>query len=153
MPCWMHVFDMLLAVLEGHAAFACLHDLCLCPSCRQLQPLSQCCTLCNATDWTAIPWNNNISAILPTFSLALGSDVKVLQPSVIAPGSSLAVVLSSGKLPTICQSEQACDSNVRWQLGSWSSCSKSCGGGSKTRTASCVLVQTGERAQHDSSLL
>eukprot|EP00878_Enallax_costatus_P035171 GHUV01039165.1.p1 GENE.GHUV01039165.1~~GHUV01039165.1.p1 ORF type:complete len:341 (+),score=97.19 GHUV01039165.1:954-1976(+) len=109
----------------------------------QLQPLSQCCTLCNATDWATISWNNSLSAILATTGLTLGSDVKVLRPPGIASSSSLADVMSSGKLPTICQSEQACSSSVRWQLSSWSSCSKSCGGGSKTRTASCVNAQNG----------
>lgn len=41
-----------------------------------------------------------------------------------------------------CSTPEVCDAYT-WTTGSWSQCSKSCGGGTQTRTVSCVVTLTG----------
>lgn len=113
-------------------------------SCRQPQPLGQCCSLCNATDWADIPWNSTVSS--PWSKLAAAGGVQLLQPAAVTSTSSLADVVSSGLLPRVCDSKETCSSDVRWQLSDWSSCSKKCGGGVRRRTASCINTQSGTLA-------
>jgi hypothetical protein len=58
--------------------------------------------------------------------------------------SSLRDVFLALSFGSACKGDAAaCSHAVRWQLGSWSACSSSCGGGMTSRTAVCVEVSTG----------
>ncbi|WIA29149.1 hypothetical protein OEZ86_011660 [Tetradesmus obliquus] len=108
----------------------------------QVQPLAQCCESCSSsTDWTSIQWSSSASSLPPFSSASLGSGVRALQPAGKVPrNASLATVVMQGGLSNVCQARDKCSDGVRWQLGGWSPCSTSCGGGYKRRSATCVSV-------------
>jgi hypothetical protein len=101
--------------------------------CRLPQLLSRCCNLCNATDWSGVPWASRTPG-----ARALGSGTRVLGTSASA-SSTLGDVFESSLLLSACKATASCSSNhLRWQLGDWTPCSSTCGGGRKTRPATCV---------------
>lgn len=70
--------------------------------------------------------------------------MRALQPAGKVPrNASLATVVMQGGLSNVCQARDKCSDGVRWQLGGWSPCSTSCGGGYKRRSATCVSFTGG----------
>jgi hypothetical protein len=68
----------------------------------------------------------------------------VLAASSSPDNSSLRDMFLASHFGSACKSDgAACSQAVRWQLGSWSACSSSCGGGTASRTTVCIEVSTG----------
>lgn len=120
-------------------------------ACRQPLLAGQCCQLCNASDWSAISWSTNLTDIQQAdMPITVGSTVTLLSSRLTVSNSSSNAtsfkdVFLLADLTAVCQADQAsCTQPVRWLLGSWGTCSSSCGGGVSTRTAACINADTGE---------
>lgn len=107
--------------------------------------MGQCCSVCNATDMGSIQWSSTLSNLQQQVPIALGSNVLQLQLPSGTSGSFRAVMIAGG-LAQACTlpGNAAYDAQtVRWQLGTWGTCSNRCEGGHAMRSATCIDGSTG----------